>query len=95
MRLALAEAHKAAARGEVPVGAVLTRGGTVIARGHNLRETVQDPTSHAEIHVLRAAAQRLGTWRLSECTLLLPWNHALCAPEHYFSAHRNRDLWRR
>jgi len=64
MREALAEADRAAARGEVPVGAVLVREGRIIARGHNLRECSQDPTSHAELIAIRAAAARTGSFRL-------------------------------
>ena len=69
MRAALAEAEAAFALGEVPIGAVVVQGGEVIGRGHNLRETGCDPTAHAEIVALREAAQRLGSWRLTGCTL--------------------------
>jgi tRNA(adenine34) deaminase len=69
MRLAIAEAEKAAACGETPVGAVLVIAGEVIARAHNMRETWQDPTAHAEAIVLREASTRLGRWRLSDSTL--------------------------
>jgi tRNA(adenine34) deaminase len=69
MRLALAEAEKAAGYGETPVGAVLVIDETVIATAHNMRETWQDPTAHAESIVLREAAMRLGRWRLSDATL--------------------------
>jgi len=69
MEEALAEARKAAAEGEVPVGAVLVDGSAVIARGHNLRETLSDPTAHAEVVVLRAAAADKGTWHLDGTTL--------------------------
>jgi tRNA(adenine34) deaminase len=69
MRLALAEAEKAAAAGETPVGAVLVVGGEVVAAAHNLRETLQDPTAHAEALVLREASARLGRWRLSDAVL--------------------------
>lgn len=68
MREALAEADAAERRGEVPVGAVIVREGTVIARGHNLRESSQDPTAHAELIAMRAAAARLGSWRLEGTT---------------------------
>ncbi len=71
MRLALAEAEKAFARGEVPVGAVLVRQGAVLAAAGNERETRQDPTAHAELLALRLAAQRLGSWRLHDCTLFV------------------------
>jgi tRNA(adenine34) deaminase len=70
MRLALAEADLAATKGEVPVGCVIVaQDGTLLASGHNLRETDEDPTAHAEIVAVRAAAQRLGTWRLEDTTL--------------------------
>jgi tRNA(adenine34) deaminase len=69
MQLALDEARMAARKGEVPVGCVLVaRGGAVIARGHNLRETTQDPTAHAEILALREAAAARDSWRLDDVT---------------------------
>jgi len=65
MRVALAEADAAAAMGEVPVGCVLlSREGEELGRGHNQRETLNDPTAHAEMVAIRAAAQKLGSWRL-------------------------------
>ena len=69
MAEALAEARRALDVGEVPVGAVAVHRGQVIARGHNLRERLGDPTAHAEILVLRQAAARLGGWRLEGVTL--------------------------
>ncbi|MDR9756554.1 MAG: tRNA adenosine(34) deaminase TadA [Thermacetogeniaceae bacterium] len=69
MREAIKEAYKAAAKLEVPVGAVVVEGDQVIARGHNLRERLGDPTAHAEMLALREAAFRLGSWRLNGCTL--------------------------
>jgi tRNA(Arg) A34 adenosine deaminase TadA len=69
MRLALAEAEKAAACGETPVGAVLVVDGEIVAVAHNMRESWQDPTAHAELMVLREASTRLGRWRLSDATL--------------------------
>ncbi|HEV8325228.1 MAG TPA: tRNA adenosine(34) deaminase TadA [Myxococcota bacterium] len=69
MQEAVREAETAAAEGEVPVGAVIVHDGRVIARGRNLRETWQDPTAHAEVVAVRAAAQALGSWRLEGCTL--------------------------
>ena len=69
MAEALAEAAHAAALGEVPVGAVVVRAGAAIARAHNLRETTQDPTAHAEVLALRAAAAQVASWRLDGCTL--------------------------
>ena len=69
MRLALEEAQQAAAAGEIPIGAVLVVGGAPIARGHNRRETWQDPTAHAELIAIRAAAAALASWRLLESAL--------------------------
>ncbi len=69
MRLALDEAERAAEAGDVPVGAVLVRDGVVVASGHNEREVRQDPTAHAEVVVLRQAAQALGSWRLERTVL--------------------------
>ena len=71
MAAALEEAQQADAIGEVPVGAVMVRGGQIIARAHNTRELTRDPTGHAEIVVLRDAARLLGTWRLNACTLVV------------------------
>ena len=69
MRLALNEARRAVAHGDVPVGALVVHGGNVIASACNEREHLGDPTAHAEVLALRAAARHLGSWRLSECTL--------------------------
>ena len=69
MRIALEEAARAPAIGEVPIGAVVVRGGQILAQAHNYRELWQDPTAHAEIIAIRAAATTLGTWRLTETTL--------------------------
>lgn len=69
MRMALDEAYAALDEGEVPVGAVVMRAGNVIARAHNRRERDHDPTAHAEVLALRAAAAALEDWRLNDCTL--------------------------
>jgi tRNA(adenine34) deaminase len=69
MRRALAMAERAGRRGEVPVGAVVARGGEVIARASNRRESAPDATAHAEILALRAACARLAAWRLTGLTL--------------------------
>jgi tRNA(adenine34) deaminase len=72
MALALDEARAALATGDVPVGAVvLDAAGNVIARGRNVREAEQDPSGHAEIVALRAAALALGSWRLDGCSLVV------------------------
>ena len=68
MDLALAQARLASDAGEVPVGAVIVFEDRVIASAHNLRETIQDPTAHAELIALRDASKALGTWRLSGAT---------------------------
>lgn len=69
MHEALAEARAAAAVGEVPIGAVVVCAGEIVARAHNRRELDQDPSAHAEFAALCAAAQTLGRWRLSDCTV--------------------------
>jgi len=80
MELALAEAHEAEAEGEVPVGAVVVRDGEVIARAHNRPIASNDPTAHAEILALRAAAEKLGNYRLAGCDLYVTLEPcAMCA----------------
>jgi tRNA(adenine34) deaminase len=72
MRLALAEALLAAPSADVPVGAVVVdRAGEVVGRGHNVREAEGDPTGHAEVRALRAAAAAVGEWRLTGCSLVV------------------------
>ena len=71
MRLALSEAERAMEADEVPVGAVIVRGHQVIAAAHNQRETLADPTAHAEMIAITQAASALGDWRLTECTLFV------------------------
>ncbi|MDX2089613.1 MAG: tRNA adenosine(34) deaminase TadA [Kofleriaceae bacterium] len=66
MREAIIEARLAEARGEVPVGCVVVTNGLILGRGHNLRESLQDPTAHAEIVALREASAELGSWRLED-----------------------------
>lgn len=80
MDAALDEARKAAAAGEVPVGAVVVRDGRVIAAAHNAPRTLADPTAHAEVLALRAAAQALGQERLEGCDLWVTLEPcAMCA----------------
>lgn len=69
MRLALEEASRATAVGEVPIAAIIVRNNDVLAAAHNLRESLQDPTAHAEMIVIRKAAEQLRSWRLTDTTL--------------------------
>ncbi len=69
MQMALTEANKAMAMGEVPVGCVIVANGQVVGRGHNLTETLADVTAHAEIQAITAAANTLGGKYLNDCTL--------------------------
>ncbi|WP_407946132.1 tRNA adenosine(34) deaminase TadA [Paenibacillus athensensis] len=69
MQAAIAEARKAEAVREVPIGAVIVRDGRIIGRGYNLRETTLDPTAHAEMIAIREASEALQAWRLLDCRL--------------------------
>lgn len=69
MRAALAEAQTAFDDGEVPIGAVIAQGERIVARGHNQRELLGDPTAHAEMLALTAASSHVGSWRLDDCTM--------------------------
>ena len=80
MALALDEARRASSWGDVPIGAVVSRDGEVLARAGNAREHDSDPTAHAEILALRAAAARVSTWHLEGCTLYVTLEPcAMCA----------------
>ena len=80
MRRALDLAHIAAEWGEVPVGAVIVKGGAIIAEGHNRPRESHDPTAHAEIVAIRAAAAKLGNERLDGCDLYVTLEPcAMCA----------------
>ncbi len=80
MRLALRESQRALAHEDVPIGAVIARGGEVLAAAHNERELRSDPTAHAEILALREASRALGSWRLLDCTLYVTLEPcAMCA----------------
>ena len=80
MRVALEEARTCLDHDDVPIGAVVTRGGDILAAAGNQRELAADPTAHAEILVLRAAAAALGSWRLEGCTLTVTLEPcAMCA----------------
>ena len=69
MQMAIEEAKKAEALGEVPIGAIIVRDGEVIARAHNLRETTQNAVTHAELSAIQDACLKIGNWRLEETTL--------------------------
>ncbi|MBR5128777.1 MAG: tRNA adenosine(34) deaminase TadA [Firmicutes bacterium] len=80
MKIALEEAQKAKALGEVPIGAIVVKDKEVVGRGYNKTETKKDPTAHAEMEAIRDAAQRLGGWRLIGCDLYVTCEPcAMCA----------------
>ena len=80
MRLALREAVRASEHDDVPIGAVVVRGGEVIGSGHNERELRADPTAHAEMIALREAARTLGSWRVLESVMYVTLEPcAMCA----------------
>jgi tRNA(adenine34) deaminase len=80
MRLAMREAERAREHEDVPIGAVVEREGEIIAVGRNERELRQDPTAHAEILALRAAARAVGSWRVLDATLYVTLEPcAMCA----------------
>ena len=80
MRHALAEAESAVAHDDVPIGAVVVHGDSIIGRGRNERERREDPTAHAEVLALREAAAALGSWRVLESTLYVTLEPcAMCA----------------
>ena len=80
MRAAIGEAQAAFDEGEVPIGAVIVRGGRSVGRGYNQREKLHDPTAHAEMIALTAAASAVGSWRLDDCTIYVTLEPcAMCA----------------
>jgi tRNA(adenine34) deaminase len=80
MRLALREAERALEHEDVPIGAVVVRGGEVLAAAHNERELRQDPTAHAEMTALREAARAVGTWRVLDTVMYVTLEPcAMCA----------------
>jgi tRNA(adenine34) deaminase len=86
MQIAIEEAHAAAARGEVPVGCVIVRGGAVVARAGNLTIADRDPTAHAELVAIRAASAALGSERLADCDLCVTLEPcAMCATAMSFA----------
>lgn len=80
LRSALREAEAALEHDDVPVGCVIVRDGRILARGHNQRELLQDPTAHAEILAITSAAEAVGSWRLEGCALYVTLEPcAMCA----------------
>lgn len=80
MKFALAESKKAFAGGESPIGAVIVMDGKIIASAHNMRETKNDATNHAEISAIRKAGKKLGSWRLENCDIYVTLEPcAMCA----------------
>lgn len=80
MKEAIKEAKKAENINEVPIGAVIVHDGEIIARGYNLRETSQQTLSHAEIFAIQEANEKIGSWRLEDCTLYVTLEPcAMCA----------------
>jgi tRNA(adenine34) deaminase len=93
MRLALGEAEKAAACGETPVGAVLVIGGEIVVSAHNMRETWQDPTAHAELLAVREASARRGKWRLQDAVLYVTLEPCLMCAGALVLARINRLVY--
>ena len=93
MQLALAQAELAAAQGEVPVGAVVVHQGQVVAQAHNAPIGLNDPTAHAEVLALRAAAQRLGNYRLEDCTLYVTLEPCAMCAGAMLNARLPRVVW--
>lgn len=94
MRRALGLAVEAAAAGDVPVGAVVTdAAGRVIGEGRNLREITHDPTAHAEVVALRAAAESLGSWNLEGCTLVVTLEPCVMCAGAVLQAHVSRVVF--
>ena len=93
MEVALAEAREAAEAGEVPVGAVVAVGGRIVARRHNERENLTDPTAHAELLALRDAAAETGSWRLAEATLVVTLEPCPMCAGAAWAARLDRVVW--
>lgn len=94
MQEAIAEAKKAEAIAEVPIGAVVVYHGEIIGRGHNLREHSQDATSHAEMFAIREACSHLDSWRLEECQLFVTLEPCpMCSGGMIFVSSRGSLFW--
>lgn len=93
MKAALQEAHMAAAKGEIPIGAVIVGAGRIIARTHNLTETLNDVTAHAEMQAITCAAEAMGGKYLNDCTLYVTLEPCqMCAGALYW-AQISRVIW--
>ena len=93
MEVALAEASEGAEAGEVPVGAVVAVGDRIVARRHNERESLVDPTAHAELLALRDAAAEVGSWRLAGATLVVTLEPCPMCAGAAWAARLDRVVW--
>ena len=93
MEVALAEASEGAEAGEVPVGAVVAIGDRIVARRHNERESLIDPTAHAELLALRDAATEVGSWRLAGATLVVTLEPCPMCAGAAWAARLDRVVW--
>ena len=93
MEVALAEASEGAEAGEVPVGAVVAVGGRIVARRHNERESLIDPTAHAELLALRDAAAEVGSWHLAGATLVVTLEPCPMCAGAAWAARLDRVVW--
>ena len=93
MEVALAEAREGAEAGEVPVGAVVAVGDQIVARRHNERESLIDPTAHAELLALRDAAAEVGSWRLAGATLVVTLEPCPMCAGAAWAARLDRVVW--
>ena len=93
MEVALAEASKGAKAGEVPIGAVVAVGDRIVARRHNERESLIDPTAHAELLALRDAAAKVGSWRLAGATLVVTLEPCPMCAGAAWAARLDRVVW--
>ena len=93
MEVALAEASEGAKAGEVPVGAVVAVGDRIVARRHNERESLVDPTAHAELLALRDAATEVGSWRLAGATLVVTLEPCPMCAGAAWAARLDRVVW--
>ena len=93
MGLALQQAEAACQAGEVPVGAVVVCNGEVVAQAHNAPIALHDPSAHAEVLALRAAAQKLGNYRLDDCTLYVTLEPCAMCVGALLNARLKRVVW--